>query len=310
MRKWTRTLLLAMSIAAFNTGCGMQGETRHIFGATYMSRNNPYFDVLNNAIAESVEANGDKLIVRDSLQDQSKQNEQIYDLIEEGIEILFLNPVDRKAVKPALEACKKAGVKIINIDTQVENTEYILSTIETDHYQAGQKCAEDMMTRMDQAEIIIIDNPDQMSVKMRVQGFLDKIKGNDNYKVVSWDVGRSEIEVATKVVADSLKKDLKFDVIFGGNDPMALGALAALQQAGKDENVLIYGVDGSPDFKAMIDLGYVTGTSSQSPITIGKTAVEIAYDALEGKEVKTYIKLPSTLITKENLAHYDIDGWQ
>ena len=67
---------------------GRQHEAR-LFGATYMTRNNPYFDVLNEGIEEVVEANGDILLTRDPLQDQEKQNEQIQEMIDEGIQMLF-----------------------------------------------------------------------------------------------------------------------------------------------------------------------------------------------------------------------------
>ncbi len=307
--KRTKYIAAALCIALFFSGCAKeQDQKKHIFGATYMTRNNPYFDVLNDEIAEGVEANGDKLIVRDPLQDQSKQNQQILDMIDEGIEILFLNPVDKAKVKPALQACRKAGVKIINIDTQVDDSDYVLSTIETDNYQAGQECARDMMKRVDSARIMILDNPMQDSIVQRVQGFLDTIADHPQYQVVSQSFSGGEIEISAEVVSGLLDED--FNVVFGGNDPSALGALAALQKAGREQGILIYGVDGSPDFKAMLELGYVTGTSSQSPETIGKMATEMAYQALEGKKVKKYVKLPSRLITKENLANYDIDGWQ
>lgn len=293
--------------------CGCSGEKddkQRVFGATYMTRNNPYFDILNNEITEGIEMKGDKLIVRDPLQDQEKQNSQILDMIEEGIEVLFLNPVDKKAVQPAIEACKKAGVKIINIDTQVEDSKYIISTIETDNYQAGQECAKDMINRVDSASILILDNPLQQSITQRVEGFLNEIKNLPEYKVVRVENGSGEIEVSAQVVEKIIQEGVQFDVVFGGNDPTALGALAALQKAGKEDNKLIYGVDGSPDFKVMIKLGYVTGTSAQSPSTIGRIAVEIAYRVLDGENVKEYIQLPSELITKENLYLYDIDGWQ
>lgn len=307
--KRTKYIAAALCIALFFSGCAKeQDQKKHIFGATYMTRNNPYFDVLNDEIAEGVEANGDKLIVRDPLQDQSKQNQQILDMIDEGIEILFLNPVDKAKVKPALQACRKAGVNIINIDTQVDDSDYVLSTIETDNYQAGQECARDMMKRVDSARIMILDNPMQDSIVQRVQGFLDTIADHPQYQVVSQSFSGGEIEISAEVVSGLLDED--FNVVFGGNDPSALGALAALQKAGREQGILIYGVDGSPDFKAMLELGYVTGTSSQSPETIGKMATEMAYQALEGKKVKKYVKLPSRLITKENLANYDIDGWQ
>lgn len=315
MKMRTGRFLLIIAILAILPGCRRNeiDPRQHealLFGATYMTRNNPYFDVLNQGIEEVVVANGDILLTRDPLQDQEKQNEQILELIHEGICMLFLNPVDWEAVTPALDACKEAGVAVINVDTAVKDRDSVISIIETDNYQAGQICALDMMKRKKSANIIILDNPIQMSITYRSQGFTDAIAGNDNYRVVYRHAAAGEIEVSSKVMEEILRKNIDFDVILGGNDPTALGALAALQQAKREEGILIYGIDGSPDFKSILDMGYVTGTSAQSPKSIGRVAAETAYRYLAGELVEKYISLPSTLITKDNLDNYEIDGWQ
>lgn len=318
MKKYAWTILLAVCVWALS-GCRMPEapEDAHeprIFGATYMTRNNPYFDVLHEAIEEVVEGNGDILISRDPSQDQEKQNGQIMEMIEEGIEVLFLNPVDWEKVKPALEACREAGVVIINIDTVVKDTDYVVSIVETDNYQAGVLCAEDMMSRVDSARIVVIDNPIQTSIANRVQGFMDTIGDNPNYQVIDTEIGAGEIEVSAEVMANFLEKVLdegiEFDVVLGGNDPSALGALAALQQYRMEDGILIYGIDGSPDFKSMLELGYVTATSSQSPKTIGTVAAETAYQYLAGGEVEPYISIEPYLVTRENLDEYEINEWQ
>ena len=310
---WLILVLLFLSGAV--AGCrGAQTEgSEHpprLFGATYMTRNNPYFDVLHEALEEVVEGNGDILISRDPCQDQEKQNAQIMEMIEEGIEVLFLNPVDWEKVRPALEACREAGVVVINVDTVVKDTEYVVSIVETDNYLAGVLCAQEMMKQVESARIVIIGNPIQTSIENRVQGFLDTIEGNDNYQVVYTGVGAGEFEVSADVVADFLKENVEFNVVLGGNDPTALGVLAALQQYRRDEGVLIYGIDGSPDFKGMLELGYVSGTSAQSPKTIGEVAAETAYDYLSGKEIETYISIEPYMITRDNLDAYEVDSWQ
>lgn len=314
MKKYWLMLAVFLLIGAAG-GCGRMEEppgehSPRLFGATYMTRNNPYFDVLHEAMEEVVEGNGDILISRDPSQDQEKQNAQIEEMIEEGIEVLFLNPVDWEKVKPALEACRAAGVVVINIDTVVKDTDYVVSIVETDNYLAGVLCAQDMMRRVDSAKIVVIGNPIQTSIENRVQGFLDTIEGNDNYQVVYTGVGAGEFEVSADVVADFLKTRVEFNVVLGGNDPTALGVLAALQQYRRDKDVLIYGIDGSPDFKGMLELGYVTGTSAQSPKTIGEVAAQIAYDYLNEKEVEPYISIEPYMITRENLDDYEINGWQ
>ncbi len=281
-----------------------------IFGATYMTRNNPYFDVVHEGIEEVVEGNGDILISRDPSQDQEKQNSQILEMIDEGIEVLFLNPVDMETVEPALEACREAGVTVIDIDTVVKNTEYVTAIIETDNYKAGALCARDMIERVDSARIVVLDNPIQTSITDRVQGFLDEIQDNDNYTVVYQKASAGELEVAADNMSEFLEMGIDFNVVLGGNDPTALGALATLQQYHMEEGILIYGIDGSPDFKAMLELGYVTGTSAQSPRTIGTMAAEKAYEYLGGKEIEAYISIEPYMINKENLANYEINVWQ
>lgn len=275
-----------------------------------MTRNNPYFNVLNETLEEAIEANGDILISRDPCQQQDKQNEQILEMIDEGIEVLFLNPVDWEKVTPALEACKDAGVVVINIDTQVKRQEYVISYIETDNYLAGALCAQDMMKTVPQAKIVILNNPIQTSISNRVKGFTDAIADNDNYEIIYMESGEGEFEVSAKVTSEILKKGMSFDVIFGGNDPTALGALAALQQHGSEENILIYGIDGSPDFKAMLPLGYVTGTAAQSPKTIAEVASDTAYKYLNGEEIEKYKSIQPYMITRKNLNAIEINSWQ
>ena len=78
------------------------GNKKIIFGSTYMTMNNPYFNVLNENLRDTIEANGDILITRDPAQSQSRQNAQIIDMLNEGIDILFANAVDRSGIESAL----------------------------------------------------------------------------------------------------------------------------------------------------------------------------------------------------------------
>lgn len=126
------------------------------FGATYMTMNNPYFVNMDENIEESVQAKGDILITRDPLQDQKKQNEQIKDMINEGIDVLFLQPVDRNKVRPALELCKKKHIPVFVIDSEVSDTEAVVSTIVSDNYDAGVQCAKDMMKKKTSASFFIV----------------------------------------------------------------------------------------------------------------------------------------------------------
>ena len=79
-------LLGALAILDKNNDFSLtQRENAHKFGATYMTMNNPFFEVINETIRATVESNGDILITRDPSLDAVRQTQQIYDLIDEGV---------------------------------------------------------------------------------------------------------------------------------------------------------------------------------------------------------------------------------
>lgn len=281
------------------------------FGATYMNMNNPYFIALDNSIESALAANGDILITRDPAQEQKKQNEQIEEMIKEGVVAIFISPADWKNIKPALELCYEAGVVVFNIDTYVYDSQYVVASILSDNYNAGVQIAKDIMAKKDSARIAIINDNNINSTALRVEGFLDTIKEHDAYKVVYYKNGTAELETAMEITKQMIDEGINVDVILGGNDPTALGALAALQLRSVDfKDILIYGIDGSPDGKTMIEKGYLEGTSAQFPIEMGRRAVELAYQYLEGNEIEDEIIIPVELITRDNLVYFDPDGWQ
>ena len=315
---YTKIIMLILCLGL--CGCTIKAQevaekenNEHIplkFGATYMTMNNPYFEALDDSIEQVINANGDVLISRDPAQDQEKQNQQIQEMIDSGVVAIFVNPVDWKEVKPALIACKEAGVPIFNVDTYVYDSKYVTSSILSDNYNAGVQIAKDVMLKRKSAKIAIINHENINSTALRVQGFLDTIKGHEEYEVVMHEKITAELEVAMEITKRIIDEGIIFDVVLGGNDPTALGILAALQLKQVEDDILIYGIDGSPDGKTMIKKGFLEGTSAQFPIEMGTTAAETAYKYLEGENVEANIIVPVKLITQENLSDYDLAGWQ
>lgn len=100
------------------------------------------------------------------------------------------------------------------------------------------------------------------------------------------------------------------DVVMALNDPSALGAMAALEKSGVT-NAVVYGVDGTPDFKSLIGVDpIVAGTVAQSPISMGRLAGEKMYDRLSGKTVDKTIVVTVDLINQDNIDEWSKTGWQ
>ena len=312
IKKLLALALVVAMLATMMVGCGAKKEKEgYTFGATYWTMNNPYFIALEQGIRTAVEAKGDELISYDPQGDVTTQISQIEDLIAQGVDLIFLNPADWQGIKPALDAAEKAGVPIIVVDTPVYDTEMVLSTVWSDNYRAGELCAEDLMSKMDSANIIILDLPTDKSAMERYQGFYDKITANGNYTILDTHNGEGSTEASMPIMEDMIQSfGDQIDVVFGINDPSAIGAVAALEAAGMIDDVLVYSVDGSPDGKAMVQSGKMAGTAAQFPETMGALAVEAAYKALAGETIEDEVFVDVEMVNADTLGNYTIDGWK
>ena len=273
-----------------------------------MDGTNPFFVALEGAIREVVEANGDELISLDPQNSNETQISQIEDMISQGISALFVNPVDKDGIIAALDEVKAADIPMFGFDTEVADMSYLVTYAGSDNYNAGKVCGEDLVAKCpDGGPIIVLDSPTMQSVVDRTNGFLDAIDGK-GFEVVAQIDCMGNQEQGNLNGTDALTAHPEAVAIFGGNDPTALGAYAAAEAAGSD--CLIYGVDGSPDIKALIGEGKVTGTGAQSPINIGKTIAELYYKWLDGEEIEDRYPIETFMINSDNIEEYNNGGWQ
>ena len=282
-----------------------------VFGASYMTMNNPFYKIINNEILKVVEKNNDALITLDPELDVDKQNEQIYKFIDAKVDGIFINPIDFEQIEPALQAAKRADIPVIIIDAPVSDESLVNCTIVSDNYDAGVQCAKDMMERLDSANIVLLKHTTAKSAKERIEGFLSVIDNNEKYKVINEAECDGQLEIAMPKMQEIIEETPDIDVVMALNDPSALGALAALEK-NKKNDVMVYGIDGTPEIKALIGRNQmIVGTVAQSPIKMGQIAVENMYNILNGKKkIEKNIIIPISLINKENLFKYDEDRWQ
>ena len=302
-------LVIAVLLGTVYTSYLTPQKTHLVFGATYMTMNNPFYEVINNELRKEIEQNGDELIVRNPELDTDKQNEQIEEFVSKKVDGIFVNPIDSKKLS-SLDSARKAGIPVIAIDASVDNTDLIDCVIESDNYDAGVLCAQDMMKRMQSADIVLLKHSTVESAVSRIQGFVDTIKNYPQYKIIDSAECEGQLERAMPLMESMLKKNSDIDVVMALNDPSALGALAAIESM-KRTNILVYGVDGTPDLKSLIKQSpLVAGTAAQSPIQFGRLAAKNMYYIIQRKEVSKIIEVPVSLITKDNIDSYNVKGWQ
>jgi ribose transport system substrate-binding protein len=302
---------LVIATATMTALAGMSASAEGLkIGYTCMDGTNPFFVALEGAIREVVEANGDELISVDPANDSNTQIDQIEDLISQNIDLMFVNPVDADGIIPALDALQEADIPMFGFDTEVGDMSYLVSYAGSDNYNAGYVCGVDLAEKIPEGgDILVLDSPTMQSVTDRTNGFLDALEESGvEFTVVGQQDAQGNQQVANEKATDLLTANPDVVAIFGGNDPTALGAYAAADAAGVTP--LIYGVDGSPDVKALLKDTILEGTGAQSPITIGTTIAETAYAWLDGEEVEEYIPIDTFLVTADNVDEYGTDGWQ
>lgn len=287
-----------------------QTEDRRIFGATYMTMNNPYYQVLDDQLRSAVEARGDVLLTRDAAMDQNRQNQEVRDLLDAGAQAIFLTPVEWDAAREGLEAAQAVGVPVIVVDAPVRDADLAACSVLSDNYQAGALCARHLLAQRDAANIILLEHTTARSSEERIRGFTDAIAGHEGFTVLASGSSDGQIENAMPVMEGLLRQAPDADTVMALNDPSALGALAAIEGAGLSGRFLVYSVDGSPEGKTMVQDGLMTATCAQFPYKIAEEAVRQGYLALEGGCGQREIVVPVELLTERNVQRYGTDGWQ
>jgi ribose transport system substrate-binding protein len=154
-----------------------------------------------------------------------------------------------------------------------------------------------------EGQVAILDHPEVESVIMRTKGFKDELAEQKKDKGVKVEIvailpGGGVKDKSFKAAEDLVQAHPNLKGIFACNDPSALGAVAALEKAGKLGAIKIVGFDGMPEGKQAIKAGQIYADPVQFPDRIGRTAVQSIRKYFEGETVPPQILIPTQLYRK------------
>jgi ribose transport system substrate-binding protein len=269
---------------------------------------NPFFASMSNGVEAKAEELGATFTAQDGRQDLGAQNDQIDAFIQQGIDVLLINAVDSEGIGPAVQRARDAGITVVAVDVGAKNAE---ATVTTDNVQAGQLACESLIEQIGGAgDILIVDGTPTTSIQDRVKGCEAALAEHPDVKVVGQQNGDNGREKGLTLTTDMLTAAPGVVGIFGVNDPSALGANLAAQQAGKTD-LVITGVDGSPEAVAEMEKAgsMFKGTAAQDPNLLGSTALEMAVKLRSGETLDDDLVLvPSSIVDSSNLSSYK--GWK
>jgi ribose transport system substrate-binding protein len=302
------SLLLVATACGNSDQTGGSGDDELLIGLTVGTLSNPFFVAMSKGAEEAAEKFGAKVITESGDYDLAKQTRQIEDFITKGVDLILLNAVDTKGIAAAVQQAKDAGIPVIAVDVAAEGG--VDATVTSDNYLAGKQAGEYVVEQLGgKGNVVILDGPPVSAVIERVQGFKDVIKGTD-IKVIAEQNAEGSREKAQTLMETILQANGKgsIDAVFGINDPTAIGAMVATEQANREGEMFFVGVDGAPSaVEALNAGGDYAATPAQDPAGMIVKAVEIGIKVLNGEEVDEVILVPVKLITQDNVADYK--GW-
>ena len=278
-------------------------------GISVLTLGNPFFNVIAEGVKEEAAKHGYDVLVVDGDRDVQKQANQIDDFLTKGVVAIILNPCDRQSIGPAIEKANQAGVPVFTCDLKcVAEGAEVVSHVGSDNLQGGKLAGEAMIEALGAqgGEVLVIHFPQANSCQLRVRGFEEVIAAYNQglvagrIEVVAELDGGGVRDEGYKVTEDTLQAHPDLRGIFAINDPSGLGARAALEKAGQQDQVTIVAFDGQPEGKQAIKDGKIFADPIQFPDLIGKKTVQLMMDYFSGNVVAKEVLIPTELYRQED----------
>src|SRR5438093_8033833 len=243
-------ILVLVFCAFLLSGCGRKAAHK-VIGVSLLTKEHVFYRDLERGLREAARKNGFELIINSGDWDLAKHQAQIENYIVQKVDAIIVCPVDSKGIGPAIQKANAAGIPVFTADIKAEGGR-IVSQIASDNVEGGRLAAQHMAKLLNgRGEVAIIDQPVTQSVIDRVRGFMEEIAAHPEIRVVARPSGDGVRDRAMKAAEDLLQGFPNLAGIFGINDDSALGALAAVEAAGR-KGIVIVGYDGIPEARTAI----------------------------------------------------------
>ena len=299
--------LLAVAMVAVICVCGCSkgkeeaSTAEKTVGLSVLTMKNPFFKDLADDITAAAKKHGYRVIVVDSEESPSRQDNQIRDFLSRKVNAIILNPADSKAVGESIKRANRAGIPVFTCDIKslAEDAE-VVCHVATNNFTGGRLAAKAIMEALDnKGKVAILDYAQVESVIQRVKGFKAELKeANSPIEIVKIIPGGGDRAISFKATKEIITTVADVNAIFAVNDPSGLGAYAALKDEGKEGQIKIVAFDGMPEGRQAIKDGHIYADAVQSTKKIAEGVVGAVVKHSEGEDVPEEILIPTMLYRK------------
>jgi fructose transport system substrate-binding protein len=310
-------LIAAMPFMAAVSQPAQAQDDEIIVGLITKTESNPFFVKMKEGAQAAADEAGVQLLTAAGQfdADNASQVAAIENMVTAGAKGILITPGDTKAIVPAIEKAREAGVLVIALDTPTEPMDATDALFATDNFQAGVLIGQYAKSVMgDTAPVIAtIDGSTGVSVSvLRHNGFLsgyaaadaaatptaDMTVFADDARVVCSQDAEGDQAKSQTAMENCLQANGDINVVYTINEPAARGAFTALKAAGREKDVLIVSVDGGCAGIDALKAGEIAATSQQYPLKMAQMGVEAVVNyAKTGEKPSGYTDTGVTLIT-------------
>ncbi|KIL76669.1 ribose ABC transporter substrate-binding protein RbsB [Bacillus badius] len=264
-------------------------------GLSVSTLNNPFFVSLKDGVVKEAKKNQMETIVVDAQNDSAKQINDVEDLIQQGVDVLLINPTDSSAISTAVQSANAIGIPVITLDRSAEKGD-VVTLVASDNVKGGQMAGDFIVEKLGEgAKVAELEGvPGASATRERGKGF--HLTADKKLEVVAKQSADFDRTKGLNVMENILQGHPDIQAVFAHNDEMALGAIEAIASSGKD--ILVIGFDGNDDAIKSVKAGQMAATVAQQPELIGQLAVQAAADTMKGKKVEKAIPAPLKLVTE------------
>jgi len=319
-------LTLAAGVAAVGFGVvaasaqelpKLKQKDKYKVGFAQTESNNPWRIAQTESMKAQAAKLGHQLVYTDAASSAAKQVADVNSMIAQGVDLIFLAPREEKPLIPAVMAAKKAGIPVILLDRNVDQSlakagkDYV-TFIGSDFVDEGKRAAEALTKAVNgNAKIIQLEGTTGSSpANDRRKGFEDYIKSHSGMKIVASQSGDFARDKGRQVAETLLQAHPDATAIYAHNDEMAIGAIAAVEAAGKKpgKDIIIVSVDGTRDaLQAIVD-GKMLATVECNP-KFGPKAFETLARYAKGDKIEPWVINTDRFFDKSNASQLIGDAY-
>jgi ribose transport system substrate-binding protein len=282
-------------------------------GFSVSTLNNAFFVGLKAGVEKGSKEQGFDLVQTNANGDAQQQVNDAINLLSQGVTALVLNPIDSKAIIPAVEKANAMGIPVFTLDRGSDGGK-VTSFVASDNVALGTTAAkwiaDQLKTRYGSPKGNVVDLIGLVGTTAatdREKGFSDEIAKYPDIKVVARQEGAFDQEKSLNAMTNILQKYPQIDAVFGANDDNTVGAEKAIDNAnryhplGDKAHIMVIGADGTAQALSAIRAGKQDATISQNPIQMAAKALSFIADYNAKKDVPATYAWPTLLIDKGNI---------